>query len=166
MKEIKLSATNTAQERIKAYLEQNASEELADKINNGIQIMKDGKTLIGKKTLDGFMSYATEEARKIAEKGARCACIDDATVFGWAIHYFEEDSIEEKLYNEDGTEYAKPKAKAEPKKAEKKKPTPQPPKTATQPEKVSTPISTPTPTQKPTETAKSPFAQLSFFDLF
>lgn len=24
---------------------------------------------------------------------------------GWAIHYFEEDSIEGKLYNEDGTEY-------------------------------------------------------------
>ena len=27
----------------------------------------------------------------------------------WAIHYFEEDSIEGKLYNEDGTEYVPPK---------------------------------------------------------
>ena len=27
------------------------------------------------------------------------------TVFGWAIHYFEESSIEGTLYNEDGTEY-------------------------------------------------------------
>ncbi|MBQ9750366.1 MAG: hypothetical protein IJV87_07290, partial [Clostridia bacterium] len=26
-------------------------------------------------------------------------------VFGWCIHYFEEDSIEGTLYNEDGTEY-------------------------------------------------------------
>ena len=25
--------------------------------------------------------------------------------FGWAIHYFEEEKIEGKLYNEDGTEY-------------------------------------------------------------
>ena len=32
-------------------------------------------------------------------------CVDDKTVFGWAMHYFEEDSIEGTLYNEDGTEY-------------------------------------------------------------
>jgi hypothetical protein len=29
-------------------------------------------------------------------------------VFGWAIHYFEEDSIEGTLFNEDGSEYKKP----------------------------------------------------------
>ena len=105
MKQLNLKANNEPQKRIKEYLEKSASDVLADKINFGTEIEKDGKTLINKKTLDGFMRYATEEARKIAEKGANCACVDDATVFGWAIHYFEEDSIVEKLYNEDGTEY-------------------------------------------------------------
>jgi len=47
-------------------------------------------------------------ARKQAGKGARYACIDHATVFGWAVHYFEENSIEGTLYNKDDTEY-KPK---------------------------------------------------------
>ena len=51
------------------------------------------------------MKFACDEARKQAEKGANSACIDDQTVYGWAIHYFEEDSIEGMLYNEDGTEY-------------------------------------------------------------
>ena len=110
MKQINLNPTTDSQKVVKAYLEQNASDTLADKINNGVVILKDGQTLINKKTLDGFMNYATQEARKMVEKGSRCACIQDDVVFGWAIHYFEEDSIEEKLYNPDGTEYvvAKP----------------------------------------------------------
>ena len=111
---LNLTATNPAEERIKEYLEQNASITLAEKINNGTPITKDGKPLINRKTLKGFMSYATAEARKLAAKGANFACIDDATVFGWAIHYFEEDAIEGELFNLDGTPY-----KAE-KKAEKK----------------------------------------------
>lgn len=123
MKQLNLQATTQPQELIKAFLEQNASDVLADKINNGAVILKDGQTLINKKTLDGFMNYATQEAQKMAEKGSRCACIQDDVVFGWAIHYFEEASIEEKLYNTDGTEYTKvktlPKTKAE-KKAEPK----------------------------------------------
>lgn len=77
--------------------------------NNGVRIQKDGKTLVSKKTLDGFMTYATGEARKISEKSARSACIEDAVVYGWAVHYFEEDSIEGTLYNEDSTEYKAPK---------------------------------------------------------
>ena len=51
------------------------------------------------------MKFACDEAKKQAEKGAHSACIDDAVVYGWAIHYFEEDSIEGTLYNEDDTEY-------------------------------------------------------------
>lgn len=86
-------------------MEENVSETLADKINNGVKIQKDNKTLINKKTLDTFMKYAYEEAKKLAEKGANCACIEDKTVFAWAIHYFEEDSIEGILLNEDGSEY-------------------------------------------------------------
>lgn len=120
MIKLNLKANGEPQKRIKEYLEQSASEVLADKINLGTEIEKDGKNLISKKTLDGFMRYATEEARKIAEKGSNYACVSDDVVFGWAIHYFEEDSIEEKLYNEDGTEYVKAKASAPKKSAQKK----------------------------------------------
>ena len=102
---INLTATNKQEELILHYLENNASEALADKINNGTPFEKDGKPLINKKTLSGFMKYACEEARKLAEKGASSACVDNATVYGWAIHYFEEDSIEGTLYTIDGEEY-------------------------------------------------------------
>ena len=108
---LNLTAQGTEQELIKKYLEENASETLAEKINNGVRIVKDGKTLISRKTLDGFMKYAQDEARKLATKGATCACIEDTVVFGWAIHYFEEDAIVGTLYNEDGTEYKAPRPK-------------------------------------------------------
>ena len=106
---LNLTAVGAEQELIKKYLTENASDSLANKINNGISIEKDGKILISKKTLDGFMKYANEEARKLAAKGATSACVEDKVVYGWAIHYFEEDSIEGTLYNEDGTEYKPPK---------------------------------------------------------
>ena len=105
---LNLTANNEAEKRIKEYLENNVSEELANKINNGTSIVKNNKTLINKKTLSSFMNYANDEARKIAEKNARYACVEDNTVYGWAIHYFEENSIEGILYNEDGTEYKAP----------------------------------------------------------
>ena len=134
MIKLELAAKGAEQEIIKKYLEENASETLAEKINNGVKIVKDGKTLINKKTIDGFMRYANEEARKLAEKGARCACIEDKVVFGWAIHYFEEESIEEALYNEDGTPYktAAPAPKAV---------TAPPKKTATKPKEESSQMS-------------------------
>ena len=125
--ELNLTAKNKQEELILNYLQNNASETLADKINNGTPFEKDGKPLLNKKTLAGFMKYACDEARKLAEKGANSACIDDQTVYGWAIHYFEEESIEGTLYTIDGAEY-KPtvkriesnavKAKPEPKKQE------------------------------------------------
>ena len=126
MKQLNLEAKTKEQQRIKAYLEENASDILAGKINNGVLIKKDGKILLNRKTMDGFMSFATEEARKQAEKGARYAMVEDAVVFGWAVHYFEEDSIEGTLFNEDGSEYktqSKPAAKAPTAKAQ---PKPQP----------------------------------------
>lgn len=109
MTTLNLTTNGREQELIKQYLEEHASEVLAEKINNGVSIEKDGKTLINRKTLEGFMKFANEEARKQAEKGAQFACIEDRVVFGWAIHYFEEESIIGTLYNEDGTEYAPPK---------------------------------------------------------
>ena len=136
MVKLNLEAKDQSQELIKAYLENNASDILADKINNGVTIEKDGKRLINKKDINGFMAYACGEARKLAEKGANSACVECTTVYGWAIHYFEEDSIQGKLYNQDGTEYKPP--------APVKKDTPKP--------------ATPIPPPKPK-------AQFSFFDM-
>ena len=104
---LNLDAKTNEERKVKAYLEANASEMLAEKINNGMRIQKDGKKLHNKKTLAGFMKFACDEAKKQAEKGAQSACIDDDVVYGWAVHYFEEDSIEGTLYNGDGTEYKK-----------------------------------------------------------
>ena len=127
---LNLEAKTKEQELVKAYLEENASEILAEKINNGTPFEKDGKTFINKKTLDGFMKYASDEARKLASKGANSACVEDKVVYGWAVHYFEEDSIEGTLFNADGTEYKPaPKSaptkvkKVEPKKPEERQPT-------------------------------------------
>ena len=128
---LNLETKTKEQELIKQYLEENVSEILAEKINNGVKIVKNNKTLINKKDLNGFMNYANQEARKLAEKGSNCACIEDKVVYGWAIHYFEEDSLEGNLYNEDGTEYkveikkttSKIESKPEPKKPEKQQTT-------------------------------------------
>lgn len=118
---LNIEAKTKEQELVKQYLENNASEVLAEKINKGTPFEKDGKTLINKKTLDSFMKYASAEARKLASNGANCACVEDKVVFGWAIHYFEEESIEGTLYNEDGTEY-KPAPKFTPAKVKKVEP--------------------------------------------
>ena len=52
---LNLTANSKEQELIKAYLEENAGEIFAEKINNGTPFEKDGKMLINRKTLDGFM---------------------------------------------------------------------------------------------------------------
>ena len=142
---LNLTATTTEEKVLKEYLEQNASEVLANKINNGVPVEKDDKKLISKKTLAGFLKYATEEARKQAAKGATSACLHSDIVFGWAIHYFEEDSIPGTLYNEDGTEYKPPKPTP--------KVTPKPSTTAEAPV---------VPAPKPQPKA----GQMSMFDLF
>lgn len=105
MIKLNLETKTKEQELIKQYLEENVNEILAEKINNGVKLVKENKTLINKKTLQGFMKYASEEAKKLAEKGSNCACIEDKVVYGWAIHYFEENEIVGNLYNEDGTDY-------------------------------------------------------------
>lgn len=64
------------------WLERNISAELAAKINGG------------NKTLAGCWNYIRSEAKKQATKDG-CAAIEDDVVYGWAIHYFEEDAIKE-----------------------------------------------------------------------
>ena len=105
MIKLNLTATNRQQEKVLKYLQENVSETLADKINNGTPFEKDGHPLLNKKTLADFMRYAGKESRQFAEKGEQETCVDDDTVYGWAIHFFEEDSIEGTLYTIDGEEY-------------------------------------------------------------
>ena len=115
MRELQLEAKTPEEERIKAYLNENASETLREKIENGTVYEKDGHTLTNRKTLSDFMEYACAEARKQAKKGAHSACIEDRVVFGWAIHYFEEDSVVGTLYHTDGTPYKPQMSKYTPK---------------------------------------------------
>ena len=105
MIQLKLTANTPSEQRILEYLQNNASEMLAEKINNGTPFEKDGKPLTNKKSLSGFMKYACGEARNLTAKDETAACVEDSVVYGWAIHYFEEDSIEGTLYTLDGSEY-------------------------------------------------------------
>lgn len=43
------------------------------------------------KNLDEMWKYIQEEARKQATNN--CACIEDEVVFGWAVHYYDEDEL-------------------------------------------------------------------------
>lgn len=43
------------------------------------------------KTLKECCNYIINQARKI---GGQAVAVDDATVFGWAIHYYDEDDLQ------------------------------------------------------------------------
>ena len=106
---LNLVAENDCQQAIKDYLEQNVSAVLAEKINNGVKIEKDGKPFINKKTLSQFWAYASKKATEM-----KTGYVKNETVYGWAIHYFEENDIIGTLYNEDGSEYTPPKPEYKP----------------------------------------------------
>lgn len=78
------------------------------------------KLLTTDKTLQGCINYVKKEAKKQAEDGV--AVILDAEVFGWAIHYFIEDEVNEENkhieYNPE--KYKAPQKYEENKNAEKK----------------------------------------------
>lgn len=104
----KLKAEGANQKAVLAYLEANASDSLVQRINDGV------------KTLSGCWNFIVAEAKKRAVKG--CACIEDKEVFGWAIRYFEEDSIEEGKIETAATMTVKSEVRTEhPKKQEKQK---------------------------------------------
>lgn len=112
---LNLSADGSEQQAVLQYLESNASDVLAEKINNG------------SKTLEGCWKFIESQAKKKA-KGQNCVCCTDQEVFGWAVHYFEEDSIKEgeKEAVEKGDTYevtptGMKKVQPEPKKKEPKK---------------------------------------------
>ena len=64
-------------------------------INDYIEnVCKTDEVLAGKyeksgKDIEGCCKYIQSEAKKKAQNG--CAVIPDAEVFGWAIHYFDEE---------------------------------------------------------------------------
>ena len=43
------------------------------------------------KSLDKCIQYITSEAKKQAKNG--CAAIEDAVVYGWAVHYYQEENV-------------------------------------------------------------------------
>lgn len=99
-----MSDNLTAEERIIAeYIEANASDVLVEKINSGDKGIKD------------CWNFIIDQAKEKAN-GQSGIGIADSVVFGWAIHYFEEDSIKK-----GETPKVKVEVKAvEPKKVEKK----------------------------------------------
>ena len=109
MIQLNLKAENDCQQAIKDYLENNVSVALAEKINNGVKIEKDGKQLINKKSLSEFWNYASRKAQEM-----KTGYVANDVVFGWAIHYFEESDIIGTLFNEDGSEYKPPKPEYKP----------------------------------------------------
>ena len=44
-----------------------------------------------KKSLDECLKYITSQARKQAK--GNCAAVEDAVVYGWAVHYYQEKDI-------------------------------------------------------------------------
>lgn len=109
---LNLRAEGSEQGIVLQYLEANASDVLAEKINNG------------SKTLEGCWKFIEGQAKKKA-KGKNSIAVQDQEVFGWAIHFFEEDDIKEaekkaETVKATPAEIKKVEKKPEPKKEPKK----------------------------------------------
>ena len=83
--QITLEAKTRCEELMLKYIQENATEDLCERIN------------AGSKTLSQCWNYIMSEARELAEHG--CVCIEDNTVFGWGMHFFEEDEISGEAYS-------------------------------------------------------------------
>ena len=90
---------------IAKYLTDNASEALIEKIRAAKSAGFDIHTC---------MNYITGEARKLATNN--CAMVEDSVVYGWAVHYFEdewESEVKKKAADEAKRAEAKAKSEAE-----------------------------------------------------
>lgn len=74
----------SADTRLKDYLDERAAQDPVFAI----------KYQTSGKTIEGCLKYITDEARKAAS-GKNSFCATDESVFGLAVHYFDEDSIKE-----------------------------------------------------------------------
>ena len=71
----------TLQEAVKKHLDKMAEQDFAF-----AERYKDEK-----KSIEECAKYIMQEARKQAKNG--CAAIEDAVVYGWAVHYYQEENI-------------------------------------------------------------------------
>lgn len=71
---------NAYETAIAKYLEANASDTLVEKIREAKQSGYNIQTCF---------AYIREQARKQAKNG--CAMVEDCVVYGWAVHYFEDE---------------------------------------------------------------------------
>ena len=86
---LNLKAVCFEEEKILKYLEENASESLAEKINK-----KPERPMVA------MLNYLYKEAKEQYEKNKgknNCIMLDDSTVYGWAIHYYEDVESEEDI---------------------------------------------------------------------
>lgn len=79
---------NSFQDTIKAYLDKRASEDSLFAVTYAKE----------NKNIKDCCAYINSQAKKQASNG--CAAILDDVVFGWAVHYYDEDDIKvEKVSN-------------------------------------------------------------------
>lgn len=71
----------TFKDLIKAHLEKMAKQDF----------MFAERYKLETKSLDKCLQYITSQAKKQAK--GNCAAIEDAVVYGWAVHYYQEDDI-------------------------------------------------------------------------
>ncbi len=71
----------TFQDTIKAYLDKRAAEDSLF----AVRYVKENKNI------NECCAYITSQAKKAAT--GNCAVISDDVVFGWAVHYYDEDDI-------------------------------------------------------------------------
>lgn len=72
---------NSFQDTIKAYLDKRAEEDSLFAVTYAKE----------NKNIKDCCTYITSQAKKQASNG--CAAISDDVVFGWAVHYYDEDDI-------------------------------------------------------------------------
>ena len=98
---------NSFQDTIKAYLDKRAEEDSLFAVSYAKE----------NKSIEDCCSYINSQAKKQASNG--CAAISDDVVFGWAVHYYDEDNIKvEKTSNVKATVSTSAPKKTEEKKTE------------------------------------------------
>lgn len=101
----KNSKPETKNERVKKELETKSLEEqiatVPDNLKTKIDVIYQHlMTIPGmgekmrnpNKTITDMFKYIENQARKQAVKG--CAMVEDQVVFGWAVHYYDEENVE------------------------------------------------------------------------
>lgn len=100
------TTNNSFQDTIKAYLDKRAEEDSLFAVTYAKE----------NKNIKDCCSYITSQAKKQQTGG--CAAISDDVVFGWAVHYYDEDDIKIEKTSNTRSEVKT----SAPKKTEEKKP--------------------------------------------